>query len=483
MAYDTRDTIAAIGSAPGGAARGIVRLSGPAALDCLAACFVAEEHRAWRAVNQPRRMPGSMRVTGDSNRQPLAVPGHLFLWPGVRSYTREPSAEFHCCGSPPLLAAVLDELCRHGARAADPGEFTLRAFLAGRIDLTQAEAVLGVVDARERDDLDGALDQLAGGLSRPLHELRERLLGVLAELEAGLDFAEEPIEFIGREELRGRIEEGRRVVAATLAQLRGREREGELPRVVLAGAPNVGKSSLFNALVERFGDADAVRSLVSSTPGATRDYVSAQIDLDGVPCQLIDAAGDDREAIDGVQQAAQRAAAMQRRRADVQVTCVERAHEGDDRGTLVAITKCDLEPPISERLLDPWRAGGVSPLPRCVDHCSGRELTPPARPETIRCSSVTGAGIDDLAAAIRRHIAGALGDGGGIAASTAARCSGSLHEADRALAAALALTHGGGEELLAAEIRAALQAIGEVVGAVCADDVLDRVFSQFCLGK
>lgn len=122
-------------------------------------------------------------------------------------------------------------------------------------------------------------------------------------------------------------------------------------------------------------------------------------------------------------------------------------------------------------------------MPRCVDHCSGRELTPPARPETIRCSSVTGAGIDDLAAAIRRHIAGALGDGGGIAASTAARCSGSLHEADRALAAALALTHGGGEELLAAEIRAALQAIGEVVGAVCADDVLDRVFSQFCLGK
>jgi tRNA modification GTPase len=454
VAYDAHDTIAAIGSAAGGAARGIVRLSGPATLDCLAACFAAEEHGASRAVNQPHRVAGSMHVTGDANQQPLVVLGHLFLWPGVRSYTREPSAEFHCCGSPPLLAAVLDELCRCGARPADPGEFTLRAFLAGRIDLTQAEGVLGVVDARERDDLEGALDQLAGGLSRPLHELRERLLGLLAELEAGLDFAEEPIEFIGRQELRGRVEEGRRVVAATLAQLRGREREAELPRVVLGGAPNVGKSSLFNALVERFGDAGAVRSLVSSMPGATRDYVAAPIDVDGMACELIDAAGDAPDAFDGIQQAAQRAAATQQRRADLRLRCAEAGGSlpSERAGELVIATKSDLA---ASQVID----------------------------GAIRCSSVTGAGLDELAVAIRQRIAASRGDRRGVAAATAARCSGSLHEADRALAAALALTHGGGEELLAAEIRAALQAIGVVVGAVCADDVLDRVFSQFCLGK
>jgi tRNA modification GTPase len=482
VAYDTHDTIAAIGSAADGAARSIVRLSGPATLECLAACFTADERVEWRDVYQPRRIAGLVRVAGDAKSPPLAVPGHVFVWPGARSYTREPAAEFHACGSLPLAAAVLDELCRRGARPAEPGEFTLRAFLAGRIDLTQAEGVLGVVDARGREDLDSALNQLAGGLSRPLHELRERLLGALAELEAGLDFADEPIEFIGREELRGRIEEGRRVIAATIAQLSGRERSGDTPRVVLVGAPNVGKSSLFNALVERFGEAGAVGSLVSSTPGATRDYVSAQIVLNGLRCELIDAAGDDLEAIDPVQQAAQCTTAAQRSQADVRVMCVERARQGAD-DPLVVVMKCDLNPPVTQSLGDTWRAGSVSPLPDQLSMHPGRGLTPPACLERIRCSSVTGLGLDELAVAIRRRIEEIPDEGRGVAAGAAARCSGSLREADLAMAAAVELSRGGGDELLAAEIRAAINAIGEVVGAVCADDVLDRIFSQFCIGK
>jgi tRNA modification GTPase len=460
MGYDVHDTIAAIASAAGGAVRGIVRISGPNALECVAACFMQQDVALEIAAGTPVRIHGALRVAGDGRHAPMVVPGSLFLWPNSRSFTREPAAEIHAVGSPPLLAAVLEELCRNGARLAEPGEFTLRAFLAGRIDLTQAEAVLGVVDAQSRDDLDGALDQLAGGLSRPLHEVRERLLSVLAELEAGLDFADEPIEFIGRHELLQRIEEGRRVIAATITQLSGRGREDAAPRVVLVGQPNVGKSSLFNALTERFGIDGSVRSLVSSIPGATRDYVSTRLDLDGIECELIDAAGDDSQVVDCLEWAAQQATATQRRLADLRIQCVEQAAALESHD-LLAVTKID--------------------LPSALESTSvGREAD--REGDVIRCSSVTGAGLDELANAIRRRIAYHRGEKTSGAA-TAVRCLETLREADRALTAAAPMCGFGSDELLAAEIRIALQAIGEVVGAVCADDVLDRVFSQFCIGK
>jgi tRNA modification GTPase len=191
MTYDPHDTIVALASAPGGAARGIVRLSGPLVAECVATCFVAadDDGTSWQRARTPRRVPGVICVSASGDSPPLEIPAALFYWPGERSFTRQPSAEIACVGSPPLLAAIVEELCRRGARAAEPGEFTMRAFLAGRIDLTQAEAVLGVVDARSRDDLDEALGRLAGGLSRPLFELREQLLAALAEIEAGLELA------------------------------------------------------------------------------------------------------------------------------------------------------------------------------------------------------------------------------------------------------------------------------------------------------
>lgn len=462
MGYDVHDTIAAIASAAGGAARGIVRVSGPNAIECFAACFTRRDAATAVEVDLdlPTCVSGVLRVAGEGRDAPRVLPGLLYVWPNARSYTREPAAEFHVIGSPPLLTAVLDELCRHGARPAEPGEFTLRAFLAGRIDLTQAEAVLGVVDARSRDDLDVALDQLAGGLSRPLHEVRERLLSVLAELEAGLDFADEPIEFIGRVDLLDRVQEGRRVIEATIAHLSGRGRGDIVPRVALAGRPNVGKSSLFNAFAERFGVDRSVRSLVSPVPGATRDYVSARLCLDGIECELIDAAGDDLAAIGEIQKAAQDATETQRRRADLNVLCAEQFYS-PERGQLVAVTKIDLQ------------------SPSCAASWT-RELNGDG--EVIPCSSLTGYGLDDLAMAIRRRIATSHGESA-AGAATAARCLETLREADRALAAAAPMCGQGKDELLAAEIRFALQAVGEVVGAVCADDVLDRVFSQFCIGK
>jgi tRNA modification GTPase len=455
MPYDLHDTIAAIATAAAGAARGVIRLSGPESFACVAQCFTPDNGFALHA-RERRRYSGTVAVTCPGRREPLSVPGHLFLWPDQRSYTRQPSAEWHMIGSPPLLAAALQEFCRHGARPAQPGEFTLRAFLAGRIDLIQAEGVLGIVDARTRGDLDDALDQLAGGLSRPLHALREDLLLVLAELEAGLDFADERIEFIERDVLRDRLAAGETAITATLGQLDLRERVDGAPRAVLVGLPNAGKSSLFNALVERYGEHAAARSIVSPTPGATRDYVSALIHLDGLSCLLVDSAGEEAATRAPLDAVVQNAAAAERRRAELQIDCVDATTAKDGasmprESALHIITKSDL---------------ATSPSPE--------------RP--LACSSKTGAGLDELACELRRRLASIQGEGA-AAAATAARCIASLNEARRALVAAAELLPSGHDELLAAEIRAALDALGDVVGAVCADDVLDRVFSQFCIGK
>ncbi|QDT72940.1 tRNA modification GTPase [Lacipirellula limnantheis] len=465
MSYDLDDTIAAVASAAGGGARGVVRVSGPQTATLLAQCFHPSElvARELQHITKPSRIHGAMQVSATGDGSTLRVPGFLLLWPGTHSYTRQPSAEFHTLGSAPLLAAVVETLGCHGIRVASPGEFTLRAFAAGRIDLTQAEGVLGVIDAQGREHLDAALDQVAGGLSRPLHQLREDLLSLLAELEAGLDFVEEDIEFISRESLKSRLAAARAVVAATQRQLGQRDQRNEAPRIVLSGAPNAGKSSLFNALLQRFGDGIGTDSIVSPKPGATRDYVVGRISLDGLDCELVDTAGVEEGEQLGVAKAAQETSGIQRRTADVRLICIEttewRSHAEID-AEIVVLTKSDL---------------------RGETFAATPEITAGAIP----CSSLTGAGLNLLAARIRDEIGrreGALAQFGAVAA-TSARCQGSLRRASESLSAAAVLVDGGSDELLAAEIRHCLDAVGEIVGAICADDVLDRVFGQFCIGK
>ncbi len=230
-------------------------------------------------------------------RSPL--PATLYVWPNARSYTRQPQAEVHTLGSPPLLQCVLRAVCQAGARPAEPGEFTLRAFLSGRLDLTQAEAVLGVIDARGDDQLRAALEQLAGGLAGPLGQLRDRLLDLLAHLEAGLDFVEEDIEFITARELDGQLLAAAGAVDRLAQQMASRDLAGELPVVALTGWPNTGKSSLFNALL---GDCQA---LVSEVAGATRDYLTGELEWRGLRFQLVDTAGAEPVTTGGLAGAAQ----------------------------------------------------------------------------------------------------------------------------------------------------------------------------------
>jgi tRNA modification GTPase len=450
---DPNDTIAALASAPGGAARAIVRLSGPDMLNCLEGCFFADDKTPLRGVRRPTAIAGNLVITALSS----PLPGVLYLWPSTRSYTRQPTAELHTLGSPPLVDALLAELCAHGARLAEAGEFTLRAFLAGRIDLTQAEAVLGVIDARGRGDLDAALAQLAGGLAAPLARLRGELLDVLAHLEAGLDFVDEDIEFISRAELARQVAEAQDEVARLAERMQARGEAAGALRAVLIGAPNVGKSSLFNAL-------GGGRALVSDQPGTTRDYLTAGLDLGGMVCELIDTAGIEDLPGSGIDRAAQEAGLRQRRQAEIQLLCLDatRPLTADEKALLA-------QPSAAERIVVFTKTDQL-------------RLAPPLR-DAVETSSRTGAGLDRL----RERLGTAARAGAtqtGIVAVTAVRCEESLRQAAGALAEARDLAEtAAGDELVAAELRGALHHLGEVAGVVYTDDILDRVFSRFCIGK
>lgn len=453
------DTIAAIASASGSAPRGIVRLSGAATLAVLSNCVASGDARRLAEVVEPAALEVELILSSSEN---CNLPATIYFWPDERSYTRQPAAEIHTTGSPPLLAAVLSTACENGARLAQPGEFTLRAFLAGRLDLTQAEAVLGVIDARADDDLRHALGQLAGGLARPLHKLRDTLLDLLAHLEAGLDFVEEDIEFVTRDELAQQLAAAHGVLTATSAQLSGRKVDRSLVRVALVGWPNVGKSSLFNAL-------GGGRALVSETPGTTRDYLAAEVHLGGeLRCLLIDTAG--HEVVtpaEVVPHYAQRLSHVQTLHCDVEILCLDCTRELNawERGRLA-------EPATTARIIA-WTKSDLHPAGVFA------RLSSPATaiPTTTRHQM----GLAHLRAALRSTLADLCRDAG---SSTAERCAGSLRAAAAGVAASLELSAAGGDEaLIAGELRLALEQLGQVVGAVYTDDILDRVFSRFCIGK
>lgn len=474
MHWDPHDTIVALASAVGGGARGIVRLSGVESVAIAASCFQPSGNQMpLEAIESAQRVEGAVAAQRSPGGPPLLVPACALVWPTARSFTRQPIVEFHALGSPPLLQAIADQLTRRGARPAQPGEFTLRAFLAGRIDLPQAEAVLGVVDAQSDSELSTSLVQLAGGLSKPLHELRQQLLGVLAELEAGLDFVEEDIELIGRRQLEQGLAAAQATVDAALEQLTSRDDATHRPCIVLVGTSNAGKSSLFNRLVKLLGRSDVQSqpaALVSPNAGTTRDYVSASVDLGGRPVELIDTAGAMETQPSSIEASAQAAALEQSGRATLRLRCVDatkadsafnssggsNASHGAD---FAALTKSDL--------LSPQQCQRFA----SVDNGS-------------LVSSKTGEGLPALVGRLAHLLEERSAEAATCVAATAVRCADSLRGTGHAIARAQSLLQKDfGDELIAAELRFALTGLGEVVGAVYTDDVLDRIFSQFCIGK
>ena len=467
--FEAEDTIVAIATSSAGAARGIVRLSGPDVVDLVGPLFSATGGVTISGVTEPSTLDGKLQFSNLPD-PPITLPCELLLWPGSRSYTRQPAIELHTLGSPPLLEMLVDTLCRRGARLAEPGEFTLRAFLAGRIDLSQAEAVLGVIDANDDVQLNTALAQLAGGIAQPMEQLRSDLLQLLAELEAGLDFVDEDIEFITTDEIACRLVQVQQQLHELEQQMANRAERGSKLQVVLVGPPNVGKSSLFNVLLGRFGSNSAHQSgallpaIVAPQRGTTRDYLTGTLKLGNLSCQLVDTAGVEiasnvpASEAEEMTQAAQACAAEQRQRATLQLICFDSDSPLPQKlplpgRELLVFTKADLDP---QRQLQ-----GV-----------------------ISVSSVTGCGIDTLAEAIRKQLIDDVNSPAEVVASTAVRCGDSLRLARAAIQRAHELaTAQGGDELIAAETRNALQELGKIVGAVYTDDILDRVFSSFCIGK
>ncbi|HKI32827.1 MAG TPA: tRNA modification GTPase [Gemmataceae bacterium] len=443
MSLDLNDTIVALSSAPGPGARAVVRLSGPDAFRCASALFAAAEPVAF---NRRRLYPGRVRLRGVA----APLPADLYVFPAPHTFTGQHVAELHTLGCPPLVDVLIAELLKAGARAARPGEFTLRAFLGGKLDLTRAEAVLGVIEAGSRDELKEALAQLAGGIAGPLQELRGDLLDLLADLEAGLDFAEEDVHFVSTEDQLRRLGKGLALLTLLGKQLEQRSLGGRTFRAVLAGRPNAGKSSLFNAL----GGGSA---LVSPEPGTTRDYLVRRIDLDGVPVELIDTAGWQTSAgsIEGQAQALGREQACG---ADLVLLCVEAGREPDaeERArlgqaappVLGVATKCDLaRPSFGEVATSAATGEGLDTLRGTVAARAQALARPALAPSVSRC---------------RHHVAA---------------CLGRLRQAHQTV------LFGGPPELAALELRGALDELGEMVGAVYTDDLLDRIFSRFCIGK
>jgi tRNA modification GTPase len=459
------DTIVAISSAPGSGQRGIVRLSGPNTRNVIDAVFAPET--ATRTGSPRSLIPGSVRLP--SVHSPL--PADLYFFKGPHTYTGQDSAELHTISSPPLLERLIAELFAAGARPAQPGEFTLRSFLAGKRDLPQAEAVLAVIEAGTDSDLQSALKQLAGGVTQPLAQLRNDLLNLLADLEAALDFVDEDIEFVSKRDTIMRIAMGMAHLTNLQRQLDDRSLSGRTLRVAIVGNPNAGKSSLFNALA---GESSA---LVSNTPGTTRDYLVHKIELNGIAVELIDTAGW-QHAADTIEEQAQRLGTEQANQADVLIWCVPITEPIDETrlslfrqakaDILLAQTKADLAPATSTT-----RQHTVpSPLP----HSPANNVV-----NSCRVSIVNRDGLDAIRSCLMElaeaHAQPPL-------APSQARCR---HHVDSALNhLRSAHTHALNDdppELLALALRSALDQIGEMAGAVYTNDLLDRIFSRFCIGK
>lgn len=466
------DTIAAISTAIGPGAIGIVRMSGPDAI------AIAES-----AFQPARGAPLLPRETycllyghvvdprgGESVDEAL-----LAVMRAPRSYTREDLVELHCHGGLAAQRAVLRLMVRLGARLAEPGEFTRRAFLNGRIDLAQAESVAAIVAARSSGALRASVRQLEGGLSERLRGLRKELVRLLAQIEASVDFSDEDVDPLNWESLA----QGLASVQDNLARLLrtaflGRALEMGVSTAIV-GRPNVGKSSLLNALLMR------ERAIVSDIPGTTRDTVEELMEIGGIPIHLVDTAGM-RSDGDHIEQLGVERSVRAMEQADLVIAVLDLSAPWDDA---------------DERLvgsLDPASSiivGNKSDLaPRTrVGQTVGRGRT--VLPEThgrdrreCAVSALTGEGLDDLRGHIQQIITG--GEGLHLEEPVLAteRQRGLVSEAAESAGAALAgATWHSDEELVCEDIRGAAQALGRITGEELTADLLDEIFSRFCLGK
>ena len=493
------DTIVAIATSPGRGGIGVVRLAGPRAREISEPILrLKHDLEPGRAVfgeliepcgaDTPVRLTTAESVSADVGQpQGPADSGHavgrrttvsalhessllpqridevvVTYFAKPHSYTTDDIIEIAAHGSPVVLRHIVELCISAGARLAEPGEFTMRAFLNGRIDLTQAEAVRDLIDSQTLYQAKIAAQQLEGALSRRLQPVKQRLVELIAVLEAGIDFAEDDVSVLPDPAILERIA----AVHQPLEQLAATFTYGKIVHqgltLAIVGRPNVGKSSLFNRLVER------ERAIVTSTPGTTRDLVSETVAIGGIPIRLVDTAGI-RQALDEAESIGIRKSMEALADADLILVVLDASQpatedeellrHAENRSTIVVGNKCDLE-------------------------ISGQWSMASGQSSTVRASALTGEGIAELRAEILRHIGGETGTPTEAGFLTNVRHQHLVQDSLAALDAATgAVTAKVPHEMLLLDLYNALRPLDAITGATTTDDILNLIFSRFCIGK
>jgi tRNA modification GTPase len=446
------DTIVAISTPPGTGGLGVVRLSGPDPRSITQHFLRFKTTHVW--------MPWHAAQADLLDQDGSVVDQVLVTWfAAPRSYTAEDVVEISCHGSPVILRHAVAMAMRHGARTAEPGEFTLRAYMNGRIDLPQAEAVLDLIHATTLHQARVAARQMAGSVSRALAPVKAQAIELIALLEAGIDFADDDVSVAPSEEILRRLS----LIRAPLSQLAKSFGYGRYVHegftLAIAGRPNVGKSSLFNALLQQD------RAIVTDIPGTTRDTVSESFNLDGIPVRLVDTAG------------------VRQSKDVVESLGIERTWQAmaDADVTLVVF---DGSQAMMAEDHDLWKTASVQG--HCLAVMNKCDLTRLAEPEAsfTPVSALTGEGMPELRRAILELLAPGSIEGIESDLITTARHELLLSESLEAIQnAERAVQFGLPHEMLLLDCYAALRPLDALTGATTADDILNHIFSTFCIGK
>ncbi len=460
VSWSQHHTIVAIATAvvPQQGSVGIVRLSGAEAVALARSLFHAPGQQVWESH---RILYGHIR---DPQTQQVIDEALLLLMLAPRSYTREDVVEFHCHGGIMAVQQVLNVCLQQGARLAEPGEFTLRAFLNGRLDLTQAESIADLVGARSPQAAQFALSGVQGKLAQPIRQLRSICLDILAEVEARIDF-EDDLPPLDQPWVMAQVQQ----VLTEMETVLATANQGELLRtglkVAIVGRPNVGKSSLLNA----WSQSD--RAIVTDLPGTTRDIVESQLVVGGIPVQVLDTAGI-RESLDQVEKIGVERSRWVAQSADIVLLTID-AHTGwtDDDAAIYAqvnhkpllliLNKIDLLPPDASP--PPLPKGTYPVVKTAAAHQQGIDALERAILDLVGAGRIQASNLDF---AINQRQAAAL---------THAKVA--LHEMQEAIANQLPL------DFWTIDLRSAIQALGEITGESVTESMLDRIFSRFCIGK
>jgi tRNA modification GTPase len=452
-----RDTICALATPPGQSALAIVRVSGPEASEVLSHVFRAKR--------------GSQEHFVATRGDVLDVDDAICIsFPEGKSFTGEPSFELTLHGNPLIATQVLEALRRLGCRTARPGEFSMRAYLNGKIDLAEAEAIADLIHARSEEASRIALRNLKGGLSKYLEPTRAMIIDLLCEIEARLDFPDEDIGQARRDALSAMIRQASDTLAKLLATANTGRRLMEGARVVLVGLPNAGKSTLLNTLLGED------KALVHDTPGTTRDVIEASWILNGMPVTLVDVAGiRDGDHLDPVERLGIERARAELERADLILWLSDNAHEEGFLPECIGVPVIKIQSKVDRSSLRASRSSLFS-----LDCFSADALR---NDDTFPVSSHTGEGLEALKAQISSVL---LGDrtSTGEAMLTRVRQKEEVQKARECLLeASEALLRADPDEIVAFELRTAGQALDRLLGKSLNEDVLDLIFSRFCIGK